>query len=119
MSAAAKPPSRKSVVRRVDALLLRLLRTPKTRPGLIAAVSGSGVSRNFLYGWLTAQVRLGAVTELKSTRPASYQVSTLVIAERPPAGTYPTWLEPRILPETSARIAYFNGKPATAHNQKR
>lgn len=110
MSAAAKPPSRKSVVRKADALLSRLLRTPKTRPGLIAAISGTGVSKNFLYGWLTDQVRTGKVAALKSTKPLSYQMASLVIQERPPEGIYPAWLEPRFLPQASSRKAYFDGK---------
>lgn len=110
MSGAVKPPSRRSVVRKADSLLSGLLRTPKTRAGLIAAISGTGVSKNFLYGWLTDQVRTGKVAALKSAKPVSYQMAGLVIQERPPEGVYPLWLEPRFLPETSARRAYFDGK---------
>jgi hypothetical protein len=110
-AAAAPPPSRKSVVRKADVLLSRLLRTPKTRAGLLAAIQGSGVSRNFLYGWLSDQVRTGAVAPLKSTKPVSYQLAHLVIAEQPPPGLYPSWLEPRTLPASASRRAYLNGKP--------
>lgn len=118
MSAAVKPPSRKSVVRKADALLSRLLRTPKTRPGLIAAISGTGVSKNFLYGWLTDQVRTGKVAALKSTKPLSYQMASLVIAEQPPEGVYPAWLEPRTLPASATRQAYLDGKPVNANGKK-
>jgi hypothetical protein len=118
MSAAAKPPSRKSVVRKADVLLSRLLRTPKTRAGLIAAIDGSGVSRNFLYGWLSDQTRTGLVATLKSTKPVSYQLASLVIAEQPPAGSYPAWLEPRTLPASAARRAYLNGKPVASPGAK-
>lgn len=113
MTAETKAPTRRATVRKVEAMLLKLLRTPKTRSGLIAASKGSGVTRNFLYGWLTEQVRSGDVAELKSVKPAAFQLAELVSSETPPPGFYPEWLEPRALPEISGRRAYFDGRAAS------
>lgn len=110
----APPPSNKlATTRQAGKLLHSLLRSPKTRAGLIAAVSGSGVSKNFVYGWLSAQLRTGAVVALKSSRPLSYQIARHAVTERPAEGLYPSWLEPRTLPDTTQRIAYYDGKSVT------
>lgn len=104
-----KAPSRRSQVRGAEAVLQGLLRTPKTRTGLIAAVATKSISKHFVYGWLAEQVRAGAVAQLKSTRPATYQRSTHVVTELPTAGVYPAWLEPRTLPAVVSRKVYFDG----------
>lgn len=110
MSASVKPPSRRSASRKADSLLSGLLRTPKTRPGLVAAVINTGVGKHFVYGWLADQLRTGKVAALKSSRPVSYQMAALALQEKPTEGKYPTWLEPRFLPVSSTRKTYLDGK---------
>ena len=95
-------------IKKTDKMLVALLATPKTRAGLIAAVSGGGLSKHYIFGWLGDQIRAALVVELKASKPATYQMANKVIVERPPAGFYPTWLEPRILPPTFSRRAYID-----------
>lgn len=92
-------------------MLTALLRTPKTRPGLIAAVNGEGISRNYVYGWIAAGLRDGSLTVLKSTTHLMYQDSKFVVLESPSQGIYPTWLEPRGLPPMVGRRIYIDGRP--------
>ena len=108
-----KAESRRSQVRKAEKTLSALLRTPKSRAGLIAAVSGKSITRHFVYGWLTEQLRSGTVSQLKSTQPVTFQITTLVIVERPTVGTYPTWLEPRLLPDAAGRRVFLDGKAIT------
>lgn len=80
----------------------------------MAAVKGPGVTQNFVFGWLTEQVRTGVVTKLRSTEMVMYQVSSYVVVETPAVGTYPSWLEPRCLPEFRDRGVFLDGKPVGA-----
>jgi hypothetical protein len=104
-----KPESRRAQVRKAEATLNGLLRTPKTRAGLIACVASAKISKHFVFGWLTEQLRTGIVAELKSTKPPSYQISALVVVELPAAGVYPEWLEPRFIPNTTTRRVFLDG----------
>lgn len=103
-------PTKRSESRKTEKMLVALLATPKTRAGLIAAVSGSGLSKHFIYGWIGEQLRAGDLTELKASRPSTFQMANKVIVELPPPGFYPAWLEPRRLPATLSRRAYFDGR---------
>lgn len=109
-------PPRTVRARQAEALLHGLLRTPKTRPGLVAAVSSHGVTRNFVYGWLAAHRSSGAVAQLKSMRTVMYQMSHHVVQEVPAEGRYPTWMEPRALPMVTHRRVFIDGKPIDERN---
>lgn len=88
----------------------RLLRTPKTRAGLIAAVA-SKVSRNYVYGWLSERRADGTVTVLKSAgKDPLYQITTCVVIETASAGVFPSWMEPRCLPMAQGRDVFVNGR---------
>ena len=87
--AKVNPNSKASRIKRAKASLEALLRAPKTQAGLIAAAKTKGVSRNFVYGWLTNAVRTGEVVKHKSSDPLTYQLASLAAAELPCAGTYP------------------------------
>ena len=100
---------RTTQVRQANKVLLALLKTPKTRPGLIAAVSSDSISRNFVFGWLIEQVRSGVVVKLKSSHHITYQVAVTLSEEQPRAGMFPNWLEPRILPVLATRRVYIDG----------
>lgn len=106
-----RPESRAARARKAEQLLWRLLRTPKTRNGLIAAVSNNQITRNFVYGFLSEQITGGKVVKLKSGEQVLYQASGYVIKEQPRAGTFPEWLEPRTLPDTEHRRVFLNGRP--------
>jgi hypothetical protein len=117
-----KPDSRTVRAREADKLLRRLLRTPKTRAGLIAAVASHKVSGNFVYGWLSENQRNGTVTVLKSSgRLFQYQISEHVVIETAAPGTYPSWLEPRALPVAAARRVFIDGMnpTSTTENNKK
>lgn len=108
MSAAV---SRAQRVRQVESMLRALLRTPKTRSGLVAAAVSRGVSKNFVYGWLASHRTDGTVAELKSMRTTMYQMADQAVFEVPVEGQYPSWLEPRVLPMSGARRVFIDGTP--------
>lgn len=113
-----KPDPKTVRAREADKLLRRLLRTPKTRAGLIAAVATHKVSGNFVYGWLSENQRNGTVTVLKSSgRQFQYQISEHVVIETAAPGQYPSWLEPRTLPVASARRVFIDGVTPTDNNE--
>lgn len=107
----AKPDSKAARARAADKLIRNLLRTPKTRPGLIAAVtSATGVTRNFIYGWLSERTVDGTVTVFKGAgRNLTYQITTHVVIENAREGTFPSWLEPRVLPMATSRGVFISG----------
>lgn len=110
--------------RRADAnqarlTLTRLLRTPKSRAGLIAAVKTDKISRNFVYGWLTEQCRTGKVAVLKSGVSVMYQNADSVPVERPEQGFFPSWLEPRSIPLSSSRRMFLDGREVNPDDPQR
>lgn len=113
-----RPDSKAGRSRAADRLLRSLLRTPKSRAGLIAAAASIGVSRNYVFGWLSEQRRDGTVATLKSGRTDLYQMSVLVVSETPAPGTYPSWLEPRTLPQAAFRHVYVDGVNTKSNNEK-
>jgi hypothetical protein len=105
-------PSRKERRAAAEKMLLALLRTPKTRAGLVAAAcTHEGISKNFVYGWLVEAGRSGVVTMLRSVNPVQYQATDSIVVERPAESGYPAWLEPRTLPTSIGRHVVINGKP--------
>lgn len=95
----------------LEQLLLALLRTPKTRAGLIAAAKAQdeGATANFVYGWISDTTRTGVVTMLKSMNPVQYQVTASILVEKPARSEWPEWLEPRRLPVADRRRVYLDG----------
>lgn len=95
----------------VDQLLMSLLRTPKTRAGLAAAVADKGVSEGRVTGWLSRAearglvVKAGAVAGKPSFVRAGYE------ARHPaPPPMYPAWMDPTPkLPEATRRRVYRLG----------
>jgi hypothetical protein len=106
----SKAPTRKERRAALERLLKGLLRTPKTRAGLIAAATAQGVTKNFVFGWLSDADRNGAVTKLKSTNPVQYQLTNEIVLERPAASGWPLWLEPRTLPLADRRRVFIDGR---------
>ena len=104
--------TRTAQARQANKVLRALLRTPKTRAGLIAAVATRKISRRFVIGWLSDKQRTGAVVILKSGTYVTYQLAAYFRGEEAEAGKFPSWLEPRQLPEVSNRQAYISGIPA-------
>lgn len=107
--AKVNPNSKASRLRKAKALLQALLRAPKTQAGLIAASQTKGVTRNFVYGWLANALRTGEVVKHKSSAPPTFQLAATAATEKPSAGIYPTWLEPRGLPAFTGRTAFIDG----------
>lgn len=103
------PNSKAGRIRAAKATLRALLRTPKTRDGLVAAAKSRGVTANFVYGWLSQCLREGEVVELKSTDPVTYQMSAYAAAELPKRGAFPEWLEPRTLPPHRSSSTFLEG----------
>lgn len=101
--------SKAAAIRKAEHTLSILLRTPKTREGLIAAVTSEKVSRRFVFGWLTEQVRTGNVSRLKSGDGVAYQIRGTFITEPTLKGDYPTWLEPRVLPTVKSGSVFIDG----------
>lgn len=87
-----------------------LLRSPKTRAGLIAAVASMGLSRRFVIGWLTAAEQAGRIVALQSSVGGAplYQAARETHDERLQPSPYPAWLCPSHapLPPTTGRRVY-------------
>ena len=114
--------TRVAATRQAEKVLTRLLRTPKTREGLVAAVTSRMISRRFVFGWLTEQTRNGNVVVLKSSGRVAYQLKGFEIREPTATSAYPSWLDPRALPPVIDRTLFLDGlvvKPTRALNQPR
>lgn len=107
-----RPDSKAGRRRAADTLLRKLLRTPKTRAGLIAAVASKGFTRNYVYGWLAERTLDGTVTVLKASGKSAsqYQIATHVVVETAREGVFPAWLEPRCLPMAQGRLVFIAGR---------
>jgi len=110
--------TRRAKVRGAEQVLNALLRTPKTREGLIAVVASWSISRNFVFGWLTNQIRTGLVTAHKSSAPPTFQLTVHCYTETPGDGAYPAWLEPRGLPDANPGRVYIDGKSVQNNERK-
>jgi hypothetical protein len=107
-------PTKRERVEAAYRVLDSLLRSPKTRAGLIAAVADT-MSKNFVYGYLSQQIHTGAVTVLKASDPPLYQMTEYVVIEKPKASVFPGWLEPRALPTSTQRLVHIDGKLVQQH----
>lgn len=108
-----KPVSKAAELRQTNRMLMALLKTPKTRAGLIAATATTltgTVSKNFIYGWLSEGKRNGTLTVLKTRNSLTYCVATRVVQEVAQGSAFPSWLDPRVLPMSCDRRAYLDGK---------
>lgn len=105
-----KPVSKASLVRQADKTLRGLLRTPKSRAGLIAAVTNRAVSRNYVFGWLAEGRRDGTLTTHKSGGTLMYQVASSVVTEVASESIFPSWLDPRALPTSTSRTVVVDGE---------
>lgn len=115
----ANPNSKAGQLRQAERTLRLLLKTPKTRGGLIAAVAKGHVSRNFVFGWLAERRRDGTVTTHKSSGIVMYQIVEQEVKEVPKESPYPVWLDPRSLPVADGRAVYINGKLNRTTNNER
>ena len=111
--------SRRKAIEQAKLVLSRLLRNPKSRAGLIAAVRSEYVSRNFVYGWLTEECRSGRVTVLKTGHALMYQLTSCVPREAPRESSFPAWLDPRSLPLSDARRVFLDGREVNPDNPQR
>lgn len=107
------PKRRQPHVTKAKRQLAALLRSPKTRDGLIAAVCNEHISKHFVYGYLSDGLREGTITCHKSGRVEQFQAVSGFVAEKPAEGLYPEWLEPRSLPTARTRQTFFAGKAAS------
>ncbi len=113
---APAPGSRAEQAAKASLVLTRLLRTPKTRNGLVAAVTSKMISRRFVFGWLAAQVRKGNVITFRAGNIITYQIKGVVIVEATRSSEFPSWLEPRGLPVVSERAVFIDGKEVKNFN---
>ena len=107
--ARVNPNSRAAQVRKAELVLTRLLKTPKTRNGLVAAVTSRDISKRFVFGWLANQVVSGGVVKLKSSNVVTYQIKGHIILENPALSGFPSWLDPRTLPAVAERKVFIDG----------
>lgn len=115
-----KPKAEVERMQKVEKVLLGLLRTPKTREGLVAAVSVKGsVSKHHVYGWLAQRKLDGTVTVLKSGHSVMYQAVQVVVNEKASASAYPSWLEPRALPFATGRIVVVDGEVVSINGESK
>ena len=96
----------------VDRLLRALLRSPKTRQGLAAALADRGLSESVVDGWLAQSMAAGVVAKARHGETDTYlYVLSGCEARLPRQGSaLPAWLDPSItLPEYSQRRVYRGG----------
>lgn len=91
--------------------LTALLKSPKTRAGLIAAVADLGVDEWFVQGWLSSEVTAKRVIKIFMHRD---KVEMFVHCTTPTEvvrrdSNYPTWLEPSRVPVYGERRLYSLG----------
>lgn len=102
--------SRAAQIRKAEKVLRALLQTPKSRSGLIAAVSvTNGITRNYVFGWLAARHQDGTVTKIRLDGSVVYQMTQKVV-EAPKESEFPGWMDPRGLPMQSVRRVFIQGK---------
>lgn len=98
---------------KAEKILRALLKTPKTRAGMISAVLEKGfISKHYVFGWLAARRRDGTVVALKSMGERWYQLApttAATVVEVPKESDYPSWLDPRALPVASGRLLVVDG----------
>lgn len=111
-------PTRKERVASATRLLDGLLRSPKSREGLVAAVASHGVSKNFVFGFLAERMRTGVVTPLKAGDTPLYQRTEFVVIEKPAESEYPPWLDPRTIPVATHRHVHIDGRLVQRHEIK-
>lgn len=112
-----RAPTKREKVEAAQRVLDGLLRSPKTRPGLIAAVSDT-MSKNFVYGHLAERIRTGKVTVLKTGAEPMYQMTEFIVIEQPRESDWPSWLEPRSIPLCVQRHVYIDGQLVQRHSVK-
>lgn len=96
--------------RKAEKILRTLLKTPKTREGMISAVLEKGhISKHYVFGWLSARRRDGTVMVLKSMGERWYQLAPTTLVEVPKESVYPSWLDPRALPDAQGRLLVVDG----------
>lgn len=95
----------KKDLEQANSTLFALLRSPKSKAGLRAAVAGQGLSIHFITGWLSQQMKEGTVIPVQQVQGADLMY-VLGGAPALPEATptkYPAWLEPRALPQFKER----------------
>lgn len=90
-------------------ILLALMRTPKTRPGLVAAVANK-VGRRHVYGWLGDWLRTDVIVQQKGSNCLYYMLPSAVPQIFVKPSIYPTWLDPRFLYQAVERRVYIAGR---------
>jgi hypothetical protein len=90
-----------------DILLRNLLQTPKTRPGMAAAVASLGLNRYWVYAWVARAERAGDVCVLNRDSVPTYVLTSC--AEPPktnPLERLPDWMCPKPPPPYTKRRVY-------------
>jgi hypothetical protein len=101
----SKKPATTKQMEQARGRMLALLRSPKTKAGLVLAVHDLAVSPQFVQGWLVQQVNTGLVlrVQVPTGAPQTYVLSKAPLKPEELPSNYPTWLEPRAVPDFSVR----------------
>jgi hypothetical protein len=85
--------------------LTALLRSPKTKAGLVAAVSTLDLPEAFVQGWLAAEIASKKVIKVRllQAQQEMFALSSVVADINPQPSEFPSWLEPRHVPEYRGR----------------
>lgn len=102
----------------VGRILRALLRSPKTKEGLAAAVADQGLSKAAVDGWLTLALDAGEVLTVSSAISPSrvtrhtrlYVLAGQEVQVIQPPSIFPAWMDPTIrFPEYLSRRVYRSG----------
>lgn len=91
------------VMRLVEHRLTALLKSPKTRKGLLAATADMGLAPAVINGWISAAAHIGTVCTHRAGPHLMYSLKSAQVDEPTGVSLYPGWLDPRNLPAFSAR----------------
>jgi hypothetical protein len=100
--------------------LSALLKTPKTKRGMAAAVSDLALSQWFVSGWLSREMKAGRVIEVhQRVRGQKLYVLATTQVEPPKVDTiYPAWLCPQEVPQYASRRYCANLDPFDPEKQQ-
>lgn len=100
--------------------LTALLRSPKTKSGLVAAVADLGFDEWFVQGWLSHQLQTKQVlrTHVHGEHEELFVVCSAPRDVAPVGSAFPAWLMPRAVPPFVDRCVYSLGVGASVPKEK-
>jgi hypothetical protein len=112
----------KKTLDKAAARLTALLRSPKPKAGLVAAVKDLGLTHHFVSGWISREVKADRVMPVhyKAAEDKHYVLCDAPAPDdtQPPPSAYPSWMEPRSVPRYAQRRLCANLDPSNTQQEQ-